>query len=200
MVNVLLILKNEAEALLNELKGSSELSVKTSEVPTEDEILAMDIIVTDKPMTAKKPVVLICDTESLGDAAYTASDFVCRPIRTAELIARIMRLIAPATRKSEQNVFRDGELTIDFENATVHFSGTLIHLTLFEYKLLCLLAQNHGKLVTYDQILHSLWESPIGNEMLSIRVFINAIRRKFAAAGAMEDIIKTHAGKGYSLI
>ena len=108
---------------------------------------------------------------------------------------RILRLISPKNR-----IFSHNGLKIDFQSAAVELNGSSIHLTLFEYKLLALLAKNHKNLVTYDQIMHSLWNTPIGNEMLSIRVFVNAIRKKFAATGAIQEYILTCAGKGYKLL
>lgn len=122
-----------------------------------------------------------------------ADDFVALPISVNELTARIELLF------EDRSFLEKNGLFVDFKSCRVLINGRLLHLTLLEYKLLCLLAKSHGSLVTYEKILKELWETPIGNEMLSIRVFVNAIRRKFKAAGAMETLIKTHSGKGYSL-
>ena len=97
-------------------------------------------------------------------------------------------------------MFERGALRIDFSSATVHLGEEQIHLTLLEYKLLALLAQSYGRVVTYKEILSALWEYPIGSEMLSIRVFVAAIRSKLAAAGATEQYIVNRMSKGYELI
>ena len=200
MINVLLTAKNGGEDIFNGLRAYPELSVKLTDThQTQVQGFCADVIVSDVLTETEKPLILILDSEEISKSAFKVDDFVKTPVCIAELAARIMRLIAPVTRKTEQKVFKMGRLTVDLENAAVFFDSTQIHLTLFEYKLLCLLVQKQGAIVSYSEILHSLWESPIGNEMLSIRVFVNAIRRKLAIAGAMEDIIRTHAGKGYSL-
>jgi DNA-binding response OmpR family regulator len=103
-------------------------------------------------------------------------------------------LVAP-----ENRIFEKGELKIDLTCAEVTVNGEHVHLTLIEYRFLTLLAKGYGRLVTYKEILNCLWECPLGNEMRSVRVFVNAIRRKFAAAGATEEHIITHASKGYQL-
>lgn len=122
-----------------------------------------------------------------------ADDFVALPISVNELTARIELLF------EDRSFLEKNELLVDFKSCRVLINGHLLHLTLLEYKLICLLAKSNGALVTYEEILKELWESPIGNEMLSIRVFVNAIRRKLKAAGALKTFIKTHSGKGYSL-
>ena len=156
-----------------------------------------DVIITDKKdCTAEKTRVLrIISDARLDEAeADSADDIIFSPISLMELKVRISRLIAP-----ENRLFEKGELKIDLTRALVTVKGERIHLTLIEYRFLALLAESYGRIVPYKEILSSLWECPLGNEMLSVRVFVNAIRRKFAAAGATEAHIITHAAKGYEL-
>ena len=202
MINVLYIVKNPTDSIISELQNYPNFNLRVrydiSSV-TENDINDSDVTVSELPIKTKSPCIRIFEQNTILEGYQEAEDFICRPASSQELVARIMRLIEPVNRKKDKNSFKDGALSIDYESAHVRYRGELIHLTLYEYKLLCLLARRRGELVTYSEILQAMWESPIGNEMLSIRVFVNAIRRKLAAAGAAENIIRTHAGKGYSL-
>ena len=160
----------------------------------------VDVTVTPFSERAPKGSKIIAVTDPEPEAlslAAKADDFICRPISSIELNARIMRLIAPVNAETPQKELVLGALRIDLERAYVTYSGQMIHLTLYEYKLLCLLMQAGGQTVTYKQILSALWENPIGIEMRSVRVFVNAIRAKLSAAGADGGLIKTVSGKGY---
>lgn len=196
MTTVLFICGEDCTALINELKNDPNFDLRVrsnaAEV-TENDLSDAAVTVSDTPIKGAKKLLLILNDADGSEAE--AGDFILRPVRFSELKARINRLLsrsAPA--------FTSGELTIDLESASVTVNGEQVHLTLIEYRLLSLLAKNHGRCVSYKEILSALWESPIGSEMLSVRVFVNAIRRKFASAGAMVEHIVTHASKGYELI
>ncbi len=118
-------------------------------------------------------------------------DFVVYPFTYDELIARIKRLTA------DESIFYNGELCVDFKSCTVTLCKKTIHLTMLEYRLICLLARSMGSTVCYEAILSALWGSPIGNEIKSLRVFVNAIRAKLGDYGG--KLIKTVTGKGYMM-
>lgn len=117
----------------------------------------------------------------------TYSDFITYPIREDELIFRIERLLF------DDGLFENGALTIDTYRCIVTIDGMQVHLTMLEYKLLCLLAGSCGKTVDYQTIMRELWGSPIGSEIRSVRVFVNALRKKLGTA----ELIKNAMGKGY---
>lgn len=126
-------------------------------------------------------------------------DFIVRPCSHGEISARISRLSdASKLSKSSERPFKNGTLVIDFEKCTVMLGGKSVHLTMLEYRLLCLLAKNIGSTVSYDEILSALWGSPIGTEIKSLRVLVNAIRTKLDKYG--KEHIKTVSGKGYILV
>ena len=214
METVLLLDTTGADLLAKKLEkyGNYQLRVASS-----DELCALvfdngapAVTVTPTPENApeKSKVIALCSEGELENGVpKNVSDFVCEGFTEAELNARIMRLIAPVTVQNEKsepkrkpNEIVIGALKIDISRAEVSYSGQPLHLTLYEYKLLSLLALAGGEIVTYKQILSSLWENPIGIEMRSIRVFINAIRSKLTSVGCDGDLIKTSAGKGYSLV
>lgn len=181
-----------------EIRSVTDALCAFGEYSAAGDFASADVIITDRPHSFcgnGKTIAVFERHKVEPSTALLADDLMILPIEADELHARILRLIAP-----ENRIFEKGELKIDFESAEVTVLGERIHLTLIEYRFLALLAKNHGRCVPYKEILAGLWECPIGNEMLSIRVFVNAIRRKFAVAGAIEKHIITHASKGYELI
>ena len=189
MINIFLDLSGEGNALITELCGGEFVFAESAD--------CADVTVTDKAdlPTQKAKLLRIISTDRLEAAAMdTADDIILAPVNVRELKVRISRLIAP-----ENRIFEKGELKIDLSRAEVTVNGERIHLTLIEYRFLALLAKGYGRLVPYKEILTSVWECPLGNEMQSVRVFVNAIRHKFATAGATEEHIITHASKGYQL-
>ena len=68
-----------------------------------------------------------------------------------------------------------------------------------EYKLLCLLAKNTGKVLTYNYILKEIWGSINASDIPSLRVFMTALRKKIKA-GSDSDYIQTHSGIGYRML
>ena len=162
----------------------------------------VDVTVTPFSERAPKGSKIIAVTDPEPEAlslAAKADDFICRPLSSIELNARIMRLIAPVNAQTPQKELILGALRIDLERAYVTFRGQMIHLTLYEYKLLCLLSQNCGNVVRYKVILEELWANPIGNEILSLRVFVAALRKKLQAVSTDEVYIQTHMGEGYCM-
>ncbi len=130
-----------------------------------------------------KSLAIFKSTVSRG----TYSDFITYPFRCDELLLRLERLLC------EDKLFENGALVIDTSRCTVLLNGVQVHLTMLEYKLLCLLADSCGETVDYQTIMRELWGSPIGSEIRSVRVFVNALRKKLGSA----ELIKNSMGKGY---
>lgn len=149
------------------------------------------------PSLGEVPIIYIHELSSAPKAELDRiSDIICTPIRLQELILRIeMR-----TRKVQsQNVFTNGALTIDHELCHVTVNGKDVHLTMFEYKLLCILARSCGRVVRYEDVLSELWDNPVGSEVGALRVYINAIRRKLGKTADGESYVQTHMGIGYCM-
>ncbi len=123
-------------------------------------------------------------------------DVIFIPFCEAELLTRINAFFYNKA-SAETKIFQNGQLTIDYENCRVFIGSSQLHLTMLEYKLLCVLSKNCGKTVTYNALLRELWQTPIGNEILSLRVFVNAIRKKILVLGDQNNYIQTQTGTGY---
>ncbi|MBR2727491.1 MAG: winged helix-turn-helix domain-containing protein, partial [Solobacterium sp.] len=75
-----------------------------------------------------------------------------------------------------------------------------IHLTPIEYKLLCLLSRNTGKVLTHSYIIQHIWGSTMETDIVSLRVYMTSLRRKLSQDESEEALIRTHVGIGYQMV
>ena len=138
------------------------------------------------------PVIFLtaCDIEENIVSALNmgASDYITKPFRTLELIARINKILHKKTIKIK-------DITIDMNKMIVSKNDNIINLTTLEYKILILLIENINKVVTRDRIIDSIWEWT-GNDVNdnTITVYMKRIREKLNS-----DIIITIKGIGYRI-
>ena len=121
-----------------------------------------------------------------------ADDYITKPFSTRELIARIKRV---ANKNSKKNIITVSGVTLDLDKSAVFENGKQLELTALEYKLLSLLMQNAGKVVTRELIFEKIWDVS-GNFVNdnTLTVYIKRIRKNLDA-----DIIKTVKGMGYQV-
>lgn len=121
-----------------------------------------------------------------------ADDYITKPFSTRELIARIKRV---ANKNSKKNIITVSGITLDLDKSAVFENGKQLELTALEYKLLSLLMQNAGKVVTRELIFEKIWDVS-GNFVNdnTLTVYIKRVRKKLDA-----DIIKTVKGLGYQV-
>ena len=100
----------------------------------------------------------------------------------------------------ESSVYENGLLKIDYSAGCVFVSGSEVHLTPIEYKLLCLLAKNTGKVLTHNYILKEVWGSPTASDVSSLRVYMATLRRKLEKSTGGVQYIQTHIGIGYRML
>lgn len=134
-----------------------------------------------------------------------ADDYITKPFGTGELLARIRTALRHVQlREGEQarrqsGIFRTGGLTVDYDKRRVYVNGEDVHLTQNEYKIVALLSQYSGRVLTYDSIIKHIWgpNAKQGNQIL--RVNMANIRRKIESSTAEPCYILTEMGVGYRM-
>lgn len=157
---------------------------------------------------SRVPVVVVSarghEQEKVEALDLGADDYIVKPFGTSELMARIRTALRHSLAASDRNAHADekltiGQLEIDFSKRRVTLDGQMIHLTPIEYKILALLAQNSGKVLTHDSIIREVWGT-FTDESHALRVNMANIRRKVEMNPGSPQYILTEVGVGYRMV
>ena len=145
------------------------------------------------------------DADKIEALDAGADDYLTKPVSVEELLARLRvtqrRLIMMKTETTaESSVFVNGSLKIDFVAGCAYIDDEELHLTPIEYKLLCLLSQNVGKVLTHTYITQHIWGSSWNNDIASLRVFMATLRKKIEKDPNAPQYIQTHISVGYRML
>lgn len=158
---------------------------------------------------AKTPIIVISarseDTDKIEALDAGADDYLTKPFSVEELLARLRVTFrrlndSGSGDRHSPPVFTNGDLTIDYAAGCVYLNGSELHLTPIEYKLLCLLAKNVGKVLTHNYITKEIWGSAWDNDVASLRVFMATLRKKIEKDTSEPNYIQTHVGVGYRML
>ncbi|MBA3705317.1 MAG: response regulator transcription factor [Bacteroidetes bacterium] len=129
-----------------------------------------------------------------------ANDYLIKPFRTQELLARIRSVLRIPSSEKSSSVIQCGDLIIDFENRIVKKNESIIKLTATEYSLLVLFAKNEGRVLTHQYLLKEIWGPSYFNQSQYLRVFIAQLRKKIETDSNRPLHIITESGVGYRFI
>ena len=155
------------------------------------------------------PIIVISarseDADKIEALDAGADDYITKPFSVEELLARIRvtqrRLaIIQSDENQESSVFINGQLKIDYTAGCTYLNGVELHLTPIEYKLLCLLSRNVGKVLTHTFITQQIWGQCSENDIASLRVFMATLRKKLEVSQNDIQYIQTHIGIGYRML
>ena len=129
-----------------------------------------------------------------------ANDYLTKPFRTGELMARIRSALRIAPGHDQEPVSRFGELEIDLSARTVKKAGEAIKLTTTEYALLSLFVKHEWKELTHPYLLREVWGPGYIGQSQYLRVFIAQLRKKIENDPNRPAFIVTESGIGYRFI
>jgi two-component system, OmpR family, KDP operon response regulator KdpE len=151
-----------------------------------------------------KPVIILSVQSSEEDIVRAldngANDYLVKPFRTGELLARIRSALRSNTAEEGISVIDGDDLQIDLAARTVRKNKELIKLTATEYKLLSLLAQHEGKVMTHQHLLREVWGPGYISQSQYLRVFVAQLRKKIEKDPNRPEYIITESGVGYRFI
>ncbi len=154
------------------------------------------------------PIIVISarseDTDKIEALDCGADDYLTKPFSVEELLARLRvtqrRLSYQNQAVASESMFTNGKLKVDYAAGCAYLDNEEMHLTPTEYKLLCVLSQNIGKVLTHKFIAEKIWGSSWETDIGSLRVFMTTLRKKIEKLPDSPQYIQTHVGVGYRMM
>jgi two-component system KDP operon response regulator KdpE len=148
-----------------------------------------------------KPVIILSVRNSEEDIIKAldngANDYLIKPFRTGELLARIRAALRQSIVQSDNTNMIFGSLSIELADHIVRKNNELVKLTSTEYNLLTLLAKNSGRVLTHQYILKEIWGYNYVEQTQYLRVFIAHLRKKIEDNPSKPKLLVTESGIGY---
>ena len=197
--------KDGEEAVMETASHNPDLVLLDLGLPEMDGVAVIKKIRT----WSNLPIIVISarseDADKIDALDAGADDYLTKPFSVEELLARIrvtQRRLSVIQNESQApaSVFTNGMLKIDYAAGCAWLGTAELHLTPIEYKLLCLLSQNVGKVLTHTFITQKIWGSSWDNDVASLRVFMATLRRKLESRPDSPQYIQTHIGVGYRML
>ena len=197
--------QNGAAAILEASSHNPDIVLLDLGLPDMDGVEVIESIRSWSNM----PVIVISarseDTDKIDALDAGADDYLTKPFSVEELLARLRvtqrrLLMVQNVSQSEASVFTNGQLRVDYGAGCAYLGGEELHLTPIEFKLLCLLCQNVGKVLTHTFIMQSIWGGSWDNDIASLRVFMATLRKKIEKEPSAPQYIQTHIGVGYRML
>lgn len=197
--------QNGASAILEASSHNPDIVLLDLGLPDMDGIEVIKRIRTWSNM----PIIVISarseDSDKIEALDAGADDYLTKPFSVEELLARLrvtqrqLNMLRDEAA-AESSVFTNGKLRIDYAAGCAYLEEKELHLTPIEYKLLCLLSRNVGKVLTHTFITQSIWGSSWENDIASLRVFMATLRKKIETDPDSPQYIQTHIGVGYRML
>lgn len=153
------------------------------------------------------PIIMLTakseDMDTITGLSFGADDYVTKPFKPMELMARVKSQLRRYTRLGNytvnQNTYQSGGLFLDDEAKMVAVDGETVHLTRYEYAILKLLMSHMGKVLSMDQIYETIWEEPNFRSENTIAVHVRRIREKIEINPKEPKYLKVVWGIGYKI-
>ena len=197
--------ENGNEAVMEAASHNPDIILLDLGLPDMDGIEVIKRIRTWSNM----PIIVISARSEESDKIEAldagADDYLTKPFSVEELLARLrvterrLKLMQSGTEAGAPVVI-NGDLKIDYAAGCAYLKGEELHLTPIEYKLLCILSHNVGKVLTHTYITQQIWGSSWEKDIASLRVFMATLRKKLETDPGSAQYIQTHIGIGYRML
>lgn len=195
--------------------GKEGLAILTSALP---DLVLLDLglpdmdgidIIKQTREWSSLPIIVISarvqEREKIAALDAGADDYITKPFGTDELLARIRTAIRHSNKIVDDKVnstrpYSARGLVVDFGKRLVTVEGKEIHLTRVEYKIVSMLAQNSGKVITYSSLIEQVWGPYADDNNRILRVNMANIRRKIEKNPGEPEYIFTELGVGYRMV
>ncbi len=148
-----------------------------------------------------KPVIVLSVRDSEKDIIMAldngANDYLTKPFRSGELLARIRASLRSASEVSDKSVLEIGSLSVDLINHVAKKNNEVLKLTSTEFSILSLFFKNQGRVLTHQYILKEIWGYSYTEQTQYLRVFIAQLRKKIEDNPSKPLVIITVSGIGY---
>ena len=201
-----LVAENGSSALIQATSYTPDIMLLDLGLPDMD---GVDIIKKVRGWSSM-PIIVISarseDSDKIQALDAGADDYLTKPFSVDELLARLRVIQRRLTMMKNQDtanstVFENADLKIDYAAGCAYMKGVELHLSPIEYKLLCILAKNAGKVLTHTYITENVWGNLCAQEVASpsLRVFMATLRKKLETEPDSPQYIQTHIGIGYRM-
>ena len=199
------VASNGKEAILSAASNNPDMIILDLGLPDMD---GVDIIKKIRGWS-NVPIIVVSarseDRDKIEALDAGADDYITKPFSVDELLARLRVTLRRIKydKKTEfkcSSIFKNGNLKIDYAAGCVLINDEEIHLTPIEYKLLCVLAKNVGKVLTHNFLIKEVWGNVFPSDTPSLRVFMATLRRTIEKDTSRNKYIQTHIGVGYRML
>ena len=178
--------------------GRAAIAAATSQAP---DIVLLDLglpdmdgveVVRSVRSWSQMPIIVVSarteDADKIRALDAGADDYLTKPFSVGKFLARIRTTLRRLSHQAAEGpapapAFDNGELHVDFAAGTASLAGRELHLTPMEYKLLCLLARNVGRVLTHQFILREVWDTTSKSDLASLRVIMGTLRKNRGGPG-----------------
>lgn len=198
-----LVANNAQEAIMEASSHNPDIILLDLGLPDLDGVEVIKRIRT----WSYTPIIVISarseDNDKIEALDNGADDYLTKPFSVDELLARIRVMQRRITMMNKEDantsIFVNGSLKIDYASGCVYLNEHELHLTPIEYKILCLLAKNVGKVLTHTYLTQSIWGTSWESDIATLRVFMATLRKKIEKDATSPQYFQTHVGIGYRM-
>ncbi|MEG0933986.1 MAG: response regulator transcription factor [Clostridia bacterium] len=191
-------------AIMTAISQKPDLMLLDLGLPDMD---GVDVILKTRSWT-NMPIIIVSsrsdDADKIAALDAGADDYITKPFSVEELLARLRVALrrlqymrSPAA--ADEAVFTNGRLRVDYAAGCAYVDEVELHLTPVEYKLLCLMARNVGKVLTHNCFIKEVWQNTLPEDTPSLRVYMATLRKKLETP-LKQKLIQTHVGIGYRML